>query len=268
MNDMWGNFVQLQDRQKNADTGINYAHSGTKSLRFSFLDDMGAAKAFEGITDATIPSAYRINMNFRKELEANKTYTFVFWVKAANYPDNGRLIVANGEKQVWNEVLGTRNINWSRQIVTFSTTAANHTLRMYTEFGGWFNFYLDDIALYEESTYVPYKANGDSYLFFGKSQGTENTDVEIKYVAVNTTGAFAPEAPTGFAIIPAVKNLKVTSNAGLLTISTSKPSFVKVYNIAGASVAEFNVQTTKNLTLPQGVYIVKSAAEVVKVVNK
>ena len=268
MNDMWGNFVQLQDRQKNADTGINYAHSGTKSLRFSFLDDMGAAKAFEGITDATIPSAYRINMNFRKELEANKTYTFVFWVKAANYPDNGRLIVANGEKQVWNEVLGTRNINWSRQIVTFSTTAANHTLRMYTEFGGWFNFYLDDIALYEESTYVPYKANGDSYLFFGKSQGTENTDVEIKYVAVNTTGAFAPEAPTGFAIIPAVKNLKVTSNAGQLTISTSKPSFVKVYNIAGASVAEFNVQTTKNLTLPQGVYIVKSAAEVVKVVNK
>jgi len=29
-----------------------------------------------------------------------------------------------------------------------------------------------------------------------------------------------------------------------------------------------NVQATKNLTLPLGVYIVKSATEVVKVVNK
>ena len=269
MNTVWGNYVQLQDRQKNADTGVKYAHSGTKSMRFSFLDDQNSAKAFEGITNDSLPSAYRLNMNFKKELEPNKTYTFVFWIKAANYGDQGRLIVANGNIQVWNDVLGTRMINWTRQVVTFSTTEANHTLNMYSDFGGWFNFYLDDIALYEESTYVPYVANGDSYLFFGKSQGTENTDVEIKYVAVNTTGAYAPVDPTTGTFVPSVvKNLTVTSNDGLLTINANKPTFVRVYNVAGACISQFNVQSTKNLLLPQGVYIVKSAAEVVKVVNK
>ena len=267
-NDMWGSYVQLQDRQKNADTGIKWAHSGTKSLRFSFLDDQGAAKTFENITNDSLPSAYRLNMNFKKELEPNKTYTFVFWIKSANYGDQGRLIIANGNIQVWNDVVNTRMINWSREVVTFSTTAANHTLNMYTDFGGWCNFYLDDLALYEESTYVPYQANGDSYLFFGKSQGTENTDVEIQYVAVNNTGAFAPDISTGNFVAPAAKNMKVTSNGGLLTINTNKPTFVRVFDIAGACVAQFNVQSTKNVTLPQGVYIVKSAAEVVKVVNK
>jgi len=265
-NDMWGTYLLLQDRQKNADTGVQYAHSGTKSLRFSFLDDQGGAKESEGITNDSLPSGYRLNMNFKKELEPNKTYTFVFWIKSANYGDNGRLIVANGNIQVWSDVVNTRMINWTREVVTFSTTAANHTLNMYSDFGGWCNFYLDDVALYEESTYVPYEANGDSYLFFGKSQGTEDTDVEIQYVAVNTTGAFAPESANGISVASAVKNMKVTSNAGLLTINTNKPTFVRVYNVAGACVAEFNVQSTRNLTLPQGVYIVKSAAEVVKVV--
>jgi len=238
-------------------------------MRFSFLDDQGAAKAFEGFTNDSLPSAYRLNMKFKKELEPNKTYTFVFWIKSANYGDNGRLIVANGNIQVWNDVVNTRMINWTREVVTFSTTAANHTLNMYTDFGGWCNFYLDDIALYEESTYVPYQANGDSYLFFGKSQGTENTDVEIQYVAVNTTGAYAPEnVATGNLVPSIVKNLTVTSDAGQLTINTNKPSYVRVFNLTGACVAQFNVENTKNLILPQGVYIVKSANEVVKVVNR
>jgi len=269
MNTVWGSYVQLQDRQKNADTGIQYAHSGTKSMRFSFLDDQGAAKNFEGITNDSLPSAYRLNMNFKKELEPNKTYTFVFWIKSANYGDNGRLIVANGNMQVWSDVVNTRMIDWTREVVTFSTTDANHTLNMYTDFGGWCNFYLDDVALYQESTYVPYQANGDSYLFFGKSQGTENTDVDIKYVAINTTGAYAPVITSIENFVPAtVKNLKVASNQGILTINVNTPALVSVYNIAGACVSQLNVQSTKNMTLPQGVYIVKSAAEVVRVVNK
>jgi hypothetical protein len=268
MNDVWGNYVQLQTIQKNSDTGIQYAHSGTKSMRFSFLDDQGAAKTFEGITTDSLPSAYRLNMNFKKDLEPNKTYTFVFWIKTANYGDTGRLNVANGNITLWSDVLSSRMINWSRQVVTFSTTEANHTLNMFSTFGGWDNFYLDDIALYEESTYVPYQANGDSYLFFGKSQGTENTDVEVQYVAINNTGAFAPQNVATGTFAPLAGNLKVTSNAGTLTINTNNPTFVSVYDVAGALVAEFNVQTAKNLTLPQGVYIVKSATEIVKVVNK
>ncbi|HEY6913530.1 MAG TPA: hypothetical protein VI413_02550, partial [Paludibacter sp.] len=126
-----------------------------------------------------------------------------------------------------------------------------------------------DIALYEESTFAPYQANGESYLFFGKSQGVEDTDVEIKYVAINNTGAFAPQNPsTATSYVPVVNNLKVSSNAGQLTIITNKPTFVRVYDIAGACVAQFNVQSIKKLTLNQGVYVVKSADEVVKVVNK
>ncbi len=267
-NDMWGTYLRLQDRQKGTDTGLQYAHSGTKSVRFSFLDDLGAAKTFEGITKDSLASTYRINMNFKKELQPNKTYTFVFWVRSANYPDAGRLIVSNGDIKLWNDVLNARNINWSRQVVTFSTTEANHTLNMKTDFSGWFNFYIDDIALYEENTYVPYQANGDSYLFFGKSQGVEDTDVEIKYVAINNTGAFAPQNPaTGF-YAPVAKSLYVTSNAGQLTINTTKPTMVRVYDIAGACVAELNVQSTRILTLSKGVYVVKSADEVVKVVNR
>lgn len=268
-NEIWGSYVRLQDRQKAVDTGIRFANSGTKSMRFSFLDDQGKAKTFEGITKDSLPSTYRINTNFKKELEPNKTYTFVFWVKAANYPDNGRLVISNGDVKLWNDVLSVRNINWSRQVVTFSTTAANHTLRINTEFGGWFNFYMDDLALYEESNYVPYQANGDSYLFFGKSQGTEDTDVEIQYVAVNTTGAFAPVNPsTGTFYSPVAKNLYVSSNAGQLTINTTKPTMVRVYDIAGACVAELYVQSARNLSLSKGVYVVKSADEVVKVVNR
>lgn len=268
-NEMWGSYVKLQDRQKLADTGIQYTNSGTKSLRFSFLDDQGRAKTFEGITKDSLPSTYRVNLKFKKELLPNKTYTFIFWIKSANYPDQGRVIVANGDIQIWNDVLNTRNINWSRQVVTFSTTAANHTLCLYSDFTGWFNFYLDDIALYEESNYIPYQSNGDSYLFFGKSQGVEDTDVEIQYVAINNTGAFAPANPsTGNMDVRAAKNMWATSETGSLTIYTGKPTFVRVYDITGACVAEVNVQSAKELSLPRGVYVVKSADEVVKVVNR
>jgi uncharacterized repeat protein (TIGR02543 family) len=196
-NDQWGTFVRLQDQQKMTDTGSQWAHSGTKSLRFSFLDDWDAACNYElgreGAYEEVYPDPYRVNMDFRQELEPNKTYTFVFWVKSANYPDRGRLIVANDDIRIWDEELSAQYINWTRQSITFSTTAASHTLRMFTEFNGWFNFYLDDLFLYEEDTYVPYEANGSSYFFFGKSQNTASADVEIEYVKIDNTGAYSPD---------------------------------------------------------------------------
>jgi uncharacterized repeat protein (TIGR02543 family) len=193
-NDQWGSFVRLQDQRKgnnDGDTGWQWAHSGNKSLRFSFLADWNAAKEFEGLADGVLPDAFRTNIVFRKELEPNKTYTFVFWVKASNYNDRGRIAIANGDIRLWDQELSNQYISWTRQSITFSTTGANHTLRLFTEFGGWFNFYLDDLFLYEEDTYIPYEANGDSYIFFGKSTGTQSADVEIEYVKVDNTGAYA-----------------------------------------------------------------------------
>jgi uncharacterized repeat protein (TIGR02543 family) len=132
-------------------------------------------------------------MNFKKELEPNKTYTFVFWIKTSCWDDKGWFHIANGDIKILSQELNNRYMNWTRQSITFSTTAADHTLRMFTEFGGWFNFYLDDLFLYEEDAYQPDLAtyNGNSYLFFGKSQNTASADVEVEYVKY-FPGAYAP----------------------------------------------------------------------------
>jgi uncharacterized repeat protein (TIGR02543 family) len=193
--DLWGSYVRLQDVQKGTDTGLEWAHSGSKSLRFSYLNDMGHARTFEGIPaeepQTTLPKAYRANINFEKELEANKTYTFVFWLKAANYNDKGVLNVANGDVVLWREEVSTKYVSWTRHSITFSTTQASRTLRIFTEFTAWCNFYLDDLFLYEEDTYVPYEKD-DSYIFFGKSQSTASADVEVEYVKLLTEGAHEP----------------------------------------------------------------------------
>ena len=194
-NDLWGSYVRLQDVQKGDDTGPVWAHSGSRSLRISYLNDIGHARTFEGIPaevpQTTLPKAYRVNINFEKELEANKTYTFEFWLKAANYTDKGVLNVANGDVVLWREELSNKYVSWTKHSITFSTTQASRTLRIFTEFTGWFNFYLDDLYLYEEDTYVPYEKD-DSYIFFGKSQSTASADVEVEYVKLFTEGAHEP----------------------------------------------------------------------------
>jgi uncharacterized repeat protein (TIGR02543 family) len=187
--DLWGAHVRIQEIQKGDDTGLDWAHSGSKSLRISYLGDKEPAQSFEGINDGSDPSAWKQNINFEKELAPYKTYTFVFWLKAANYGDRGTIGIANGNIEVWRQELSTKYVNWTRHSVTFSTTASNHTLRLFSEFGGWFNFYLDDLFLYEETEYTPYE---NSYLFFGKSQNTASADVEIEYVKLLSEGAFTP----------------------------------------------------------------------------
>ena len=263
--DVWGTYVRLQDKQKGHDSGLDWARSGNNSLRMSFLGDQGAAIENE------VPDAYQSNMNFRKELEPNKTYTFVFWIKVANWDNWGDLMVANGDILLWKETLSKKHINWSRQSVTFTTTEKDYTLRMYTNWTGWMNFYLDDIFLYEEETYIPLAAD-NTYLFFGKSMGTQSADVDIEYVAINNTGAYAPE-PTGIKqTIAAPANLKVNSLDGKLTFKALSPATVKVYAVTGLQVAQLNVEKEASIALPQGIYIVKSVStgiiETVKVVNK
>ncbi|GAB1415388.1 hypothetical protein MASR2M117_07940 [Paludibacter sp.] len=273
---VWGSFVRLQDKQKHIDTGKNWAHSGTKSLRFSYLDDWDKAQQFEGITGAVQPDAYKTNMDFTKELEPNKTYTFVFWVKAANYNDKGRFVVGNGDIRLWDEELSTKYINWTRKSITFSTTTANHTLKMFTEFGGWFNFYLDDLFLYEEEVHSPAPvSDGISYLAFGKSTGTSSSEVEIEYIYLDNTGNFDPNE-----FFTSVKenndtqrNAFVNAQAGILTVNVVTPSEVTIYNVVGAKVQSFNVSDSKSIQLSAGTYLVKVRSEIgntetIKVINR
>lgn len=251
--DFWGTYVRLQDVEKSADTGVGYAYSGNNSMRFSRLNDNE-----------------KTNMDMNMELEPNKTYTLVFRFKTANYPDNGTFYVANGDLVLWGGEFGTKYINWSKQTVTFSTTTMNHTLRMYTDISSWFNFYLDDIALYEEDTYIPLEG-GDTYLFFGKSTGTSSADVEIEYVAVDVTGGYAP-GETSIQHIDNEQNLNVYSSNGTLRFNAFTPASVAIYNVAGTKVSQFELNSSKSIKLPHGVYIVKSVsrgvAETLKVVNK
>lgn len=261
--DVWGTYVRLQNQAKGGDddTGASWAHSGTNSLRISYLDDMGKAKIFEGITNDDRPNAYKTNINFVKELEANKTYTLVFWVKTSNYNDRGRFVIANGDSRIWEQELSRTYNDWSRQSVTFSTTTFNHTLKMFTEFGSWFNFYLDDIFLYEEETYVP-NEGGDTFLFFGKSTGTSTTDVEVAYVKVDDTGAYAPEDPeTGLETIASETNVRVHSKQNALVVETKTPAVVSIYNTVGMLVANVKVENSKTFDLPAGSYIIKSVSE-------
>ena len=266
--DFWGAHVRLQNKAKNDDIPSEWAHSGDNSLRISRLDDRRHAQIFEGITEehevhgeGSDPAAWRQNIHMEYELEANKTYTFVFWIKTAAYGDWGALHVDNGSISLWRESLSRRYSNgWFKQRITFTTTEANRTLKMYTTWGGWFNFYIDDIALYKEETTIPFEGGVDSYLFFGKSTGTQAADVEIEYVAVDNTGAHAPDSGSSIDNLDAGNNMNISTSNGNLIFEATNPASVQIYNVSGMLVSKLDVQTSKTVTLPKGVYIVKAVS--------
>lgn len=267
-NDMWGSVVRIQDKQKSTDTGLKWAHSGNNSLRFSYLDNWGDAQTFEGLSGDTLPVSYRVNLDFKKELEPDKTYTFVFWLKSSNYPDRGRLVIANDDVRLWDQDLTTKYVDWTRHQITFTTTSAFHTLKLFTEFGGWFNFYLDDLFLFED-TYRPElapTANGESYLAFGKSTGTSSTDVEVEYINVDNTGAFNP-VPTRTENMSSDVTVKVYSKNSKLVVETETPALVSIFNTVGMLVAKVKVENSKTFDLPVGSYIIKSISENGKVLS-
>jgi hypothetical protein len=265
----WGTYVRLQDVQKSSDTQIPWAHSGNNSLRFSYLDDKGVAQAYEGLSGDDMPSAYHANMNFKKDLEPNNTYTFVFWYKPANYGDKGNLTIANGDIALWKDDQLTNNIyDWTRQQITFSTTELDHTLRMFTELGGWFNFYLDDLFLFKEDTYIP--SDGKSYLAFGKSTGTSSTDVEVEYINLPGKVGIEPVNASNASALSIYPNPVVN---GVLNINNVQSNGkVEIYSILGTLVKVANVSGTKASidvsALPSGSYIVKAGDKMAKMLKK
>lgn len=262
-NEMWGTWLRIQDKEKRGtdywgdrdDTGYDWAHSGKHSVRFTYEDNWNGAQAFEGVSGDVQPGPFKLNMNFKKELEPNKTYTFVFWIKTSCWNDKGWFHIANGDIKVMSQQLDNHYMNWSRQSVTFSTTSDNHTLRMFTEFSGWMNFYLDDLFLYEEDTYVPVQLNGNTYLAFGKSTGTSSTDAEVEYITIDNSGSHIYTAQfysNGGSAVPA--QVLADNGEALVTepVAPAKEGYAFggwYSNIALTNVYDFSAPVTKDLVL-------------------
>ncbi|MDR0541099.1 MAG: hypothetical protein LBH19_02680, partial [Dysgonamonadaceae bacterium] len=137
-NPVWGGDVRIQNQNKPDDFNMGdepYAHSGTNAVRFSSLDNNAR------------------NIDFHIELEANKTYRFVFWHRNPKWPDWCWFFVRIGEQEpIWGHHMGDRANKWIPVDLTFTTSETDKTLHLYStseSHGGWYNQYFDDFTLYE-----------------------------------------------------------------------------------------------------------------------
>lgn len=240
--DEWGCKLRIQTGAK-ADDVDEWAHSGTKSLRFC---------TFNGAE----------NLNFKRTLTADKSYEFSLWIKTAKYEDPAcQFTIAIGDEVLFTEAL-TRNTEWRQIKVNFSTTEAKKELRIYTVNGGWFNMYIDDIELYQHE--------GDmrkSFVFFGKSTGVDPMDVEIESVAYDLTGAYAPVGVVSGNDEIVVSSVTAYAVNDVLTIEGADANAsIAVYNLSGILVQQTQETT---IQLPaKGIYIVKVDGESIKVINQ
>jgi len=200
----WNARVRTQSARQpgNDEAGPMWAR-GNHSLRyfnsFSNVVDYG--------TDYSAARSQGRNAPLKAELdlEIGKTYTFSFWYHFAKWDgDHLKLHVNNGDEQLWYEDVNNNTFpQWKNIVLTFTTTQENHTLRFFTEntnqksgYDSWGDpgvLYFDDFFLFEGE---PLPAYDGTHLFFGKQTNTEATDVEIEYIKVDNTGAYAPDGST------------------------------------------------------------------------
>ncbi|MDR2627404.1 MAG: T9SS type A sorting domain-containing protein, partial [Dysgonamonadaceae bacterium] len=80
------------------------------------------------------------------------------------------------------------------------------------------------------------------------------------------------EPNTAIPVVKKANDLKVYSSGGLLILETRQPTSVWIYNLQGALVERIDIDATKAIALPKGLYIVKSAqhgnVSAVKVLNR
>lgn len=200
----WGARVRVQSsRQGNGESGHNWARSGQNSLRYfnCFSNTTPYGTDFR----AARSQGRNTPLSASVELEAGKTYTFSFWYHFAQWGgDHLKLHVNNGSQQLWYKDIRNDDFpDWRNVIVTFTTDATNHALRIFTENtnekSGWDTWgdpgllYFDDFFLFEGN---PLPAFDGSYLFFGKPTSTKGADIEIESISVDNTGAYAPDGST------------------------------------------------------------------------
>ncbi|GAB1415391.1 hypothetical protein MASR2M117_07970 [Paludibacter sp.] len=199
----WHSRVRTQSaRQGNGESGNLWAR-GKHSLRyfncFSNVVDYG--------TNFRAARAQGRNTPLRAELplEIGKTYTFSFWYHFAQWGgDHLKLHVNNGNQELWYKDINNSDFpQWKNIVLTFTTTAENHTLRFFTEntnqksgndsWGDPGVLYFDDFFLFEGQPLPEYDG---THLFFGKQTSTKAADVEIEYIKIDKTGAYAPDGST------------------------------------------------------------------------
>ena len=157
-NPFWGARVRLQyspqyEPDNNQEAGPDFARSGKYSLRYfnCFGDDTQYGVDIN--KEYNYGRGYNCNLNANLELEPNKTYTFSFWYHFAKWDgDRLKLLIKNENETLFDQQIDNSIFpEFRNAMVTFTTTAENHTLRILTERYGSTPgvLYLDDLFLFE-----------------------------------------------------------------------------------------------------------------------
>lgn len=194
----WGARVRMQysPQAGNNEAGNRYAR-GKYSLRF--FNCFGSNVEYGNDFTAGQSEDRGSNSNIKTvpiQLEVAKTYTFLFSYHFAKWGgDNLNLVVKNGTKEIFRKTINSSEFaDWSNQAITFTTDAENHALQILTERNGSTPgvFYLDDLNLFEGEL-LP---EDNTHLFFGKQTSVKGAEVEIEYIKIDNTGAYAPDGST------------------------------------------------------------------------
>lgn len=191
----WGARVRMQYNKQtgNGEAGPHWAR-GQYSLRF--FNCFGHNTEY-GTDFAPGQNEDRgSNSNIKTvpiELGVNKTYTFLFSYHFAKWDDDNLvLVVKNGTKELFRKTINNSEFpDFVDQVLTFTTDADNHALQILTERNGSTPgvIYLDDFYLFEGEL-LP---EDHTHLFFGKQTNTKGAEVEIEYIKIDNTGAYAPD---------------------------------------------------------------------------
>lgn len=194
----WGSRVRVQYNKQtsNGEAGNRYAR-GKYSLRF--FNCFGSNVEYGNDFSAGQNEDRGSNSNIKTvpiELGVAKTYTFLFSYHFAKWGgDHLILVVKNGTKEIFRKTINnSEHADWSNQVITFTTDATDHALQILTERDGSTPgvLYMDDLFLFEGEL-LP---EDGTHLFFGKQTNTKGAEVEIEYVKIDNTGAYAPDGST------------------------------------------------------------------------
>ena len=190
----WGARVRLL-AAADGESGPYFARSGNYSLRyFSCMqaDPIPYGEAFD--PNFSEGRGKNSDLNYTQILDPGKTYTLSFWHHAAHWGgDNIPLVVRNGSIELMRKTINnTFYPDWVNEVITFTTTATDHELKIQTERKSHTGcvLYFDDFVLFEGE--AASQESLASYLFFGKSTGVESTDVDVQSISYNLDGAYAP----------------------------------------------------------------------------